>query len=558
MRRPEPSGAEIRVCLDEVLASETFSRSARARAFLRYLIENQLDGHADRLKGYAIALDVFERDAEFDPSTDAVVRVQAGRLRELLDQYYEGEGRKSHLRIGVPRGSYVPRYERVVGAAVSEDAEDAAAPIKAPPMPAAGAFTGWRRKTIAAAVGTLAFGLVAAGLIAHSLVPDSNAAESDHLVASYQLNALPEIFLRRSGQESEAADQVAALLRGAIASFDTVSLLAAGQPAGLGTERAQRQFIFELLPDAVEDFVNVEVLSAGFGTVVHARRIDTRTLDQETANLLSALLPASGGLYAFLSAHDVHTEMTQCLLLNDDYYRHPGEDRHRIAYRCFEGLIAAGSRSPLAYSELAALHLRTVVNQYAFPADATQANAFELAKLSIQFGPTSPYAHRAHGYLLQRLGDQGEAIRWMHRAYELNTYDLSMAAAYGYALIMSGRYDEGVPVLDRAVLASSAHPAWWSYTLFLGAFMIEDYALAERAMSRIAAEDRDNYIAARLILATRLAGPGAANELRGDLLARPGSLALNPRAYYQEANYPPDLVEKLVKALQMAGLSSGS
>ena len=39
----------------------------------------------------------------------------------------------------------------------------------------------------------------------------------------------------------------------------------------------------------------------------------------------------------------------------------------------------------------------------------------------------------------------------MRKAYELNTYDLSMAAAYGYALIFSGNYADGTPIMERAV-----------------------------------------------------------------------------------------------------------
>jgi hypothetical protein len=73
--------------LDRVLSSETFRRSERARSLLAYLVARQQSGEAEKLKGYAIAVDVFGKDAEFDASTDALVRVQAGRLRELLNHY---------------------------------------------------------------------------------------------------------------------------------------------------------------------------------------------------------------------------------------------------------------------------------------------------------------------------------------------------------------------------------------------------------------------------------------------------------------------------------------
>ena len=78
-------------------------------------------GEAERLKGYAIAVDVFGQDSEFDSSTDAVVRVQAGRLRELLAQYYATEGRHDPIRLVIPRGSYVPAYEEMPADWLAQD-----------------------------------------------------------------------------------------------------------------------------------------------------------------------------------------------------------------------------------------------------------------------------------------------------------------------------------------------------------------------------------------------------------------------------------------------------
>src|SRR5262245_59555809 len=99
--------------LERVLPSETFKRSERARSLLAYLVDREQAGDAEKLKGYAIAVDVFGKDAAFDASTDALVRVQAGRLRELLSHYYENEGEADPIRIIVPRGAYVPAYQAV-------------------------------------------------------------------------------------------------------------------------------------------------------------------------------------------------------------------------------------------------------------------------------------------------------------------------------------------------------------------------------------------------------------------------------------------------------------
>ncbi len=97
--------------LQKVLRSRTFARSERLRCFLKFVVEMEQLGLAHQLKGYTIGIDVFSRDEGFDPGTDPLVRVQAGKLRKLLNLFYAEEGRDEPLRIRIPLGGYVPIYE---------------------------------------------------------------------------------------------------------------------------------------------------------------------------------------------------------------------------------------------------------------------------------------------------------------------------------------------------------------------------------------------------------------------------------------------------------------
>ena len=72
-------------------------------AFLRYIVEETLAGRADKIIGYTIGVDVFGRPESFDPSVDTIVRVEAGRLRRSLDQYYREAGANDPVEIVVPR-----------------------------------------------------------------------------------------------------------------------------------------------------------------------------------------------------------------------------------------------------------------------------------------------------------------------------------------------------------------------------------------------------------------------------------------------------------------------
>ncbi len=97
---------QVRASLTSMLASPLFAGSPRQQRFLEYLVTNTLVGNADRLKGYTIAVEVFDRRDDFDPSLDAIVRVEATRLRNKLREYYDTIGKQDKARIDFPKGGY--------------------------------------------------------------------------------------------------------------------------------------------------------------------------------------------------------------------------------------------------------------------------------------------------------------------------------------------------------------------------------------------------------------------------------------------------------------------
>jgi adenylate cyclase len=99
----------VREELDRLLESEQFQQSRRRQRFLEYIVTETLDGRGDRLKGYTIAREVFDRPEEFDPNTDPIVRMEAARLRDRLREYYEGDGRDDPVRIELQKGTYTPQ-----------------------------------------------------------------------------------------------------------------------------------------------------------------------------------------------------------------------------------------------------------------------------------------------------------------------------------------------------------------------------------------------------------------------------------------------------------------
>jgi TolB-like protein len=92
--------------INKVINSAVFAKSKRQRELLSYLIQQMRNGNGLRVKGYVIALEVFKRSESFDPSKDAIVRVEAGRLRNKLREYYETVGSNDPVEITLPKGSY--------------------------------------------------------------------------------------------------------------------------------------------------------------------------------------------------------------------------------------------------------------------------------------------------------------------------------------------------------------------------------------------------------------------------------------------------------------------
>src|SRR5215467_8553998 len=106
------SSGEIRAELQRILASGIFATADRMKRFLRFIVDETLAGKGDDLKESSLGIEVYDRDETFDPRVDSIVRVDAGRLRSKLREFYESEGASSRIRIEIPKGSYKPLFKR--------------------------------------------------------------------------------------------------------------------------------------------------------------------------------------------------------------------------------------------------------------------------------------------------------------------------------------------------------------------------------------------------------------------------------------------------------------
>jgi hypothetical protein len=112
-----------------IVDSAHFRKSPRLSQLLLYLSEQTLLNRTELLTEHTIAMKVFEREADFNPSVDTIVRSHMVRLRQKLENYAVDNHRTASMQLAIPKGDYLVRFERIASsAAVQADPRKIAAP----------------------------------------------------------------------------------------------------------------------------------------------------------------------------------------------------------------------------------------------------------------------------------------------------------------------------------------------------------------------------------------------------------------------------------------------
>ena len=96
----------LREEIDRIVRSEEFRSSEVLRRLLLYLGEKAASGEADKLKEYVVAIEGLGKPPSYDPQHNSAVRIQVGRLRQKLAEYYRNEGINDPLIVDLPKGRF--------------------------------------------------------------------------------------------------------------------------------------------------------------------------------------------------------------------------------------------------------------------------------------------------------------------------------------------------------------------------------------------------------------------------------------------------------------------
>ena len=492
MRADHPSDAEIRDSLARLLDEPDLARSPQLVEFLVYVVDQTLAGREDRLKAYSIGTDVFGRDENFDPQSDSIVRVQAGRLRRILELLYERGVSGASVRISLPVGRYIPQFDPLVSPPSTQldlkrfkslenangDVTVRARPRRAPRAPARG-----RTSFLARLWNSGTFAIVGAALVfVATVVTASLFGAGNRLQGGADLRPVLIVgdLMAETGLEDEARILKTMLIE-KLSSFDRVDVRLSS-PRDLDVfDRRDRFYRLDGQLHLAERGIgfNVVVTRQGNSQVVWSRyfeRENNGTGQSESLNALADTIAANTAAARGAIQTDRRTQLSEasfagadadiyaCRFLFRDGLGFTRNAELQAARQCFIDVLKQRPGDDLAEASLAAVD-SLVVARAATPGSTLSSvlqSQIAVGASTVSTLPDSSYAHELYATILRAAGDIAGAQREYLAALQDNPGNTDAEAMLGIMMVFDGR-SEGVKYVEHA-LATAQWPAGWYYT----------------------------------------------------------------------------------------------
>ena len=473
--RDAPSESEVQAALAKLLGSAEFRRSRRISTFLRFIVEEELAGRGNRLKAFTIAREVYGRDENFDPRTDTVVRVDAGRLRSRLASYYGSAGSDDPVRIDIPKGGYTPVFSWKSGETSNVESQAATAPVTARPD------RNWPIGfgALFVILFTVFFGwlFLESNRQADQVAPDVISGAVEKSSRAF-LVMLPLVTLSNDELENRLAAGFQEAIITDMAKLSGISVMAHASLMNLDTRsadlsRLKREFgATHALRGSLEHEhdqirVNVQLIDIDKGTTIWAER-----LDSEVKNLLDLQDVLSERIIKHLTIHTSPTERARLERHHSSnpealaLYRQalvllmPPNDTERIitARHMFQRVIELDPEFAGGYAGLGFTHTVTVLFLKTGEPGVELDKGIGLALKAIETDPDfgMGYATLAFAYVMS--GRQDEALSSARRAIEVQPGDAFTQFVYGLSLGHSGFSSEAISPLSEALRLDPAEP----------------------------------------------------------------------------------------------------
>jgi serine/threonine-protein kinase len=480
--QPSVASEPVRKQLDRILSSAAFVRNQRLSRFLRFVVQQALDGKTDEVKESLIGIEVFGRVPGYDTRSDSVVRTEAAKLRVRLTEYYASDGASDPVIIELPKGGYTPVFHE--GQAVQEIAAIAseAAPQRRRKWRwVLAAFAG--ASLLPATIGLWRFAHQSA-LIPIAVLPLENT--SHDTANDYFVDGLTDELIRNLS-----------IIEGLAVRSRTSSFGMKGRPRNIreAGQQLQADYLLEgsVLRAGQQLRIEVQLIRARDDFVVWSDKFNRELTDvfaiQDeialgVANKLRLKLGRDRRRYETTAeAYDLYM---RARALPDQRAKRPAME----AATLYQQVIAKDPLFAPAYAGLAAAYAAKSAQGDDIDHGEELARMRTAAERAIQLDPLLPEAHQALAmeyardgqwttaeasfrraidldpnnseaycdltmYVLLPLGRIAEALREMRIAEETDPLSPSLVQdILAWALLFSGRYDEAVGHCQKSIRAT--------------------------------------------------------------------------------------------------------
>ena len=460
--------------LDRVLAWPEMARSPQLGRFLEYIVRRTLDGEDQTIKAYSIAVDVFGRPADFDPQADPIVRVQARRLRSLLEQYYTSIAATGEVRITLPIGRYVPVF---TGAEPIEDVAAAtlerATHANVPRRPRVDMTPSWLILLF------ITLGIAALAFALSSWEPRQGQVSPALADTGPSITIVEFQDLSGTGNKPVVAGLALELVTD-LQAFDDINVRYGGgesmpMPAG-----AAGEFVLTGIVRRADQAVQYSAIltETASGAVVWSRTIavdEQRATQPDELDTISRTLslvlgsprgplhlPARQALRDESSIGGRQTRYS-CRVLFDLYREDTTPASGERAAACLVALSETDRQAPSMLAASASLMAEGISGADA-PALATE----ERIRISgagleraAQLAPTSGFVWEQQGRWLELQGRVGAASAAYASSIQLNPANADALAAFARLLALQGNLAEAEPLASAAIAGSPVPPPWY-------------------------------------------------------------------------------------------------
>jgi TolB-like protein len=473
---------DCRAQLDRILKSADFEATTREHRFLSHVVEEALAGRGSRIKAYSIAVEVFGRDASFDPQTDPIVRIEAGHLRRSLERYYLTSGQSDPVLITIPKGGYAPTFALRGRPAAAEMALPSIAPASEKPTPQLlWPRPSWLTVVLSAVVAALAvlvfqFQTKRAG---------PTAPEIPRLVVERfeDLNGSPSSAAIASGLTQEVISQ--------LSKFRDIIVVESVERSPVPPRYVLSGSV-SLSDDAFR--LQVRLVTRSDGTVLWADSYDGGMKVAEIlgaqADIARDVVTSLAQTYGVIYQADTTLDVDQppddwaaySCTLSYYAYRVTLDPKARTGVRtCLEKAVERFPGYATAWGLLAQITLDEV--RFRFPYDPVTSEegidrALAMARRATELDPRNVRALHAEMSALFWNEDFEAGRQVGEQALALNPNDSEILGGFGTRLALSGSWNDGCALVERARERNLGPFAYYESTLALCSYFSGDYSQA--------------------------------------------------------------------------------